>query len=174
DDVRAAQTKADSQGVAIVLPSDVVAAAEATEDAEVTIVPASAIPDDLIGLDIGPETVERFAQILVDAKTILWNGPMGMFELEPFAEGTRGVARAAASVGAFSVVGGGDSIAAVRRLGLEGSFDHLSTGGGASLEFLEGRSLPGITILEDQMAGRRPVLPAKWKMHKTHPRAMPR
>jgi len=148
DDVRAAQTKADSQGVAIVLPSDVVAAAEATDDAGVTIVPASAIPDDLIGLDIGPETVERFAQILVDAKTILWNGPMGMFELEPFAEGTRGVARAVASVGAFSVVGGGDSIAAVRRLGLEGSFDHLSTGGGASLEFLEGRSLPGITILE--------------------------
>jgi phosphoglycerate kinase len=107
------------------------------------------IPDDQMGLDVGPQTVERFGRILRDAKTILWNGPMGVFELEPFRAGTEGVAKAVADASAFSVVGGGDSIAAVRRLGLEGSFDHLSTGGGASLEFLEGRALPGITILED-------------------------
>jgi phosphoglycerate kinase len=149
DDVRAAMARANERGVAIVLPTDVVAAGGPTADAAATTVAATAIPDDLMGLDIGPETVDRFAQILVDAKTILWNGPMGVFEVEPFAAGTRAIAKTVASVGAFTVVGGGDSIAAVRRLGLEGAFDHLSTGGGASLEFLEGRALPGITILED-------------------------
>jgi phosphoglycerate kinase len=87
--------------------------------------------------------------MLADAKTVLWNGPMGMFEVDPFAAGTKGVAEAVASANAFTVVGGGDSIAAVRDLGLDASFDHLSTGGGASLEFLEGRALPGLTILED-------------------------
>jgi phosphoglycerate kinase len=149
DEVRTAMAKANERGVAIVLPTDVVAASGPTADAATSTVPATAIPDDLMGLDIGPETVDRFAQILVDAKTILWNGPMGVFELEAFATGTREIAKTVAGVGAFTVVGGGDSIAAVRRLGLEGSFDHLSTGGGASLEFLEGRALPGITILED-------------------------
>ena len=149
DEVRAAMTKAAERGVAIALPSDVVAATGPTEDAVASTVPATAIPDDLMGLDIGPETVDRFAQILVDAKTVLWNGPMGVFEQEPFAAGTRAIAKVVSSVGAFTVVGGGDSIAAVRRLGLAGSFDHLSTGGGASLEFLEGRALPGIEILED-------------------------
>jgi phosphoglycerate kinase len=149
DDVRTAVAKAEALGVAIELPSDVVAAAEATADSAARIVPATQIPDDLMGLDVGPDTVGRFTRIVADAKTILWNGPMGVFELEPFSAGTRGVALAVASATAFSVVGGGDSIAAVRRLGLEGSFDHLSTGGGASLEFLEGRALPGITILED-------------------------
>ena len=149
DDVRAALTKANDRGVAIELPTDVVAAAEATADAAVSTVPATAIPDDLMGLDVGPETLDRFAQILVDAKTIFWNGPMGVFELEPFAAGTTMIAKVIAATGASSVVGGGDSIAAVRRLGLEGSFDHMSTGGGASLEFLEGRALPGITVLED-------------------------
>jgi phosphoglycerate kinase len=102
-----------------------------------------------MGLDIGPRTVEAFARIVADARTVLWNGPMGVFELEPFGAGTRGVALAVGGSPAFSVVGGGDSLAAVKRAGLEGSFDHLSTGGGASLEFLEGRRLPGITILED-------------------------
>jgi phosphoglycerate kinase len=149
DDVRAAVAKAEARGVAIELPSDVVTAAEATADSAATIVPATEIPDDQMGLDIGPDTVGRFTRIVADAKTILWNGPMGVFELEPFSFGTRGVTLAVASATAFSVVGGGDSIAAVRRLGLEGSFDHLSTGGGASLEVLEGHALPGITILED-------------------------
>jgi phosphoglycerate kinase len=147
--VRAAVRKASDRGVAIELPSDVVVAHEAVEGAPATIVPTGEIPDDQMGLDVGPETVERFGRILRDAKTILWNGPMGVFELEPFRAGTEGVAKAVADASAFTVVGGGDSIAAVRRLGLEGSFDHLSTGGGASLEFLEGRPLPGITILED-------------------------
>jgi phosphoglycerate kinase len=149
DDVRAAVRKASDRDVAIEVPSDVVVAREAAAGSPATIVPAGEIPDDQMGLDVGPQTVERFGRILRDAKTILWNGPMGVFELEPFRAGTEGVAKAVADASAFSVVGGGDSIAAVRRLGLDGSFDHLSTGGGASLEFLEGRPLPGITILED-------------------------
>jgi phosphoglycerate kinase len=130
DDVRAALRKAGDRGVAIELPSDVVVAREAVEGARATTVPAVEIPDDQIGLDVGPQTVDRFGRILRDAKTILWNGPMGVFELGPFRAGTEGVAKAVADASAFSVVGGGDSIAAVRRLGLEGSFDHLSTGGG--------------------------------------------
>jgi phosphoglycerate kinase len=112
-------------------------------------VPAREIPRGLKGLDIGPRTVEEFARILADAKTILWNGPLGVFELEPFSAGTRGVATAIAGAAAFSVVGGGDSLLAVKRAGLEDAFDHLSTGGGASLEFLEGDPLPGIAVLED-------------------------
>ena len=150
DGVRAAMARATERGVAIELPTDVVAAAEPAADTEVSAVPATAIPDGLMGLDIGPETLDRFGQILVDARTILWNGPMGVFELEPFAAGTTGIAKTVASVQAFRVVGGGDSVAAIRRLGLEGAFDHVSTGGGASLEFLEGRALPGIAILEDE------------------------
>jgi phosphoglycerate kinase len=149
DDVRAATSKARDRGVPIELPVDVVAAPEPAADAAVTTVEATEVPADLIGLDVGPRTVERFAGIVGDAKTVLWNGPMGMSEVEPFAAGTKGVAEAVAAASAFTVVGGGDSISAVRRLGLGSSFDHLSTGGGASLEFLEGRELPGITILED-------------------------
>jgi phosphoglycerate kinase len=102
-----------------------------------------------MGLDIGPRTVEGFVRIIAEAKTVLWNGPMGVFELEPFSAGTRGVAMAVAGAPAFSVVGGGDSLAAIRRAGLDDAFDHLSTGGGASLEFLEGRPLPGLTVLEE-------------------------
>jgi phosphoglycerate kinase len=132
----------------IELPQDVVAATEASADVRPQTVPAREIPRGLKGLDIGPRTVEEFARILADAKTILWNGPMGVFELEPFSAGTRGVAVAIAGAAAFSVVGGGDSLLAVRREGLEESFDHLSTGGGASLEFLEGTPLPGIAVLE--------------------------
>src|SRR5262249_59737040 len=142
EDVGAAKAKAEARGVAIELPVDVVAAAEPAGDAATTVVNANEIPGDLMGLDVGPRTIERFAGILTDAKTILWNGPMGVFEKEPFAAGTRGLAEVVAGANAFTVVGGGDSIAAVRDLGLEASFDHLSTAGGASLEFLEGRALP--------------------------------
>jgi phosphoglycerate kinase len=149
DEVRGMRQHADTEGTLIELPVDVVAASEASVDVRPQTVPAREIPPGLKGLDIGPRTVEEFARIIADAKTILWNGPMGVFELEPFSAGTRGVATAIAGAPAFSVVGGGDSLLAVRRAGLEDAFDHLSTGGGASLEFLEGRPLPGIEVLED-------------------------
>ena len=149
DEVRAVIDRAGERGTLLELPQDVVAAEEPTVEATRRTVPASGIPRGQKGLDIGPRTVEEFARILADAKTILWNGPMGVFELEPFSAGTRGVAMAIAGASAFSVVGGGDSLLAVRRAGLEDSFDHLSTGGGASLEFLEGKPLPGIAVLED-------------------------
>jgi phosphoglycerate kinase len=148
DEVRAARARADERGVVIQLPEDVIAAAEASLDAPRQTVPASAIPRGLKGLDIGPRTVEEFARSIADAKTIMWNGPMGVFELEPFGAGTRGVATAIAGAAGYSVAGGGDSLAAVKKYGLEDGFGHLSTGGGASLEFLEGRSLPGIAVLE--------------------------
>lgn len=149
DDVRDAMRRSSERDVRLVLPVDVVAAADATAENERTVAPAGAIPDGLKGLDIGPRTVEAFAEAIADAKTILWNGPMGVFEVEGFAVGTEGVAAAIARSGAFSVVGGGDSLLAVRRAGLEDGFDHLSTGGGASLELLEGRVLPGVAVLED-------------------------
>jgi phosphoglycerate kinase len=149
DDVRAAQKLATDRGALIQLPEDVVVAAEVRADAERRTVGVDAIPRDMLGLDVGPRTVEEFARTIADARTILWNGPMGVFELEPFSAGTRGVAHAVAGSKAFSVVGGGDSLLAVKRLGLEDSFDHLSTGGGASLEFLEGKRLPGIAVLEE-------------------------
>jgi phosphoglycerate kinase len=148
EDVRAARARATERGVLLELPPDVVAAPEMTLEAPRQTVPASEVPRGQMGLDIGPRSVEEFARILADAKTILWNGPMGVFELEPFSAGTRGVATAIAGAPAFSVAGGGDSLAAVKKFGLTDGFDHLSTGGGASLEFLEGRELPGITILE--------------------------
>jgi phosphoglycerate kinase len=150
DGVRRARKRAEERGVLIQLPEDVVAAPEISVDAKRQTVPADAIPRGLKGLDIGPRTVEEFARTIADAHTILWNGPMGVFELEPFSAGTRGVATAIAGSRAFSVVGGGDSLLAVKRLGLEHDFDHLSTGGGASLEFLEGKSLPGIEVLEER------------------------
>jgi phosphoglycerate kinase len=149
DEIRAVTRRAREKGTLIELPQDVVAATEARADVRPQTVPAREIPRGLKGLDIGPRTVEEFARILGDAKTILWNGPMGVFELEPFSAGTRGVATAIAGTAAFSVVGGGDSLLAIDRAGLGDSFDHLSTGGGASLEFLEGEPLPGIRVLED-------------------------
>ncbi|MGP5248996.1 phosphoglycerate kinase [Corynebacterium variabile] len=142
----------DRYGDAIVLPTDVVVAPAFAADATPTTVAVDAIPDDQMGLDVGPESVTAFGDVLRSAKTVFWNGPMGVFEFPAFAEGTRGVAQAiidATSAGAFSVVGGGDSAAAVRTLGLdEDGFSHISTGGGASLEFLEGKELPGIAVLE--------------------------
>jgi phosphoglycerate kinase len=149
DEVRRVLARAEERGVAVVLPSDVVAAGAMRADVPVQVCPADDIDAGTAGYDIGPATVATFAEHIAGAKTILWNGPMGVFELPPFAGGTRGVAEAVAAASAFSVVGGGDSLAAIHRAGLEDSFDHLSTGGGASLEFLEGRSLPGIAILED-------------------------
>ncbi|MGD9989678.1 phosphoglycerate kinase [Pseudonocardia sp.] len=135
----------------IVLPVDVVVADSFSADATTRVVPVDAIPDGWMGLDVGPDSVGVFTTALDGAKTIFWNGPMGVFEMAPFAEGTRGVAQAivdATSAGAFSVVGGGDSAAAVRALGLpEAGFSHISTGGGASLEYLEGKSLPGLSVL---------------------------
>ena len=148
DEVRAARARADDRGVVLQLPEDVVAAPEKTVEAPRHTVRASEIPTGEMGLDIGPRTVEEFARSIADAKTIMWNGPMGVFELEPFGAGTRGVATAIAGSNAFAVAGGGDSLAAVKKYGLEDGFDHLSTGGGASLEFLEGRELPGIAVLQ--------------------------
>jgi phosphoglycerate kinase len=138
----------------VVLPVDVVAATRFAADAEHDVVPAEAIPGDRMGLDIGPQSVRRFTEALAGARTVFWNGPMGVFEMEPYAHGTRGVAEAVASLssggGALTVVGGGDSAAAVRALGIdEARFTHISTGGGASLEYLEGKALPGLTVLED-------------------------
>ena len=140
----------DESGDKIVLPSDVVVAAEVSAGAETEVVPAVAIPDGMKGLDVGPRTVTEFRAVLAGATTVFWNGPMGVFEVAPFAAGTRGVAEAVAACPGLTVVGGGDSAAAVRQLGLdEGAFTHISTGGGASLEFLEGRTLPGVAVLED-------------------------
>jgi phosphoglycerate kinase len=133
----------------IVLPVDVVAATAFSADADYATVPASEIPADRLGLDIGPQSVALFAEAISTAKTVFWNGPMGVFELAPFAAGTRGVAEAITKIDGFSVVGGGDSAAAVRTLGIdESGFGHISTGGGASLEYLEGKALPGVEALE--------------------------
>jgi phosphoglycerate kinase len=134
--------------VELVLPVDIVAATEFSADAEHDVVGIDAIPADRLGLDIGPASAELFASKLADTATVFWNGPMGVFELEPFSHGTRALAQALISSSAFSVVGGGDSAAAVRTLGFdEHAFGHISTGGGASLEFLEGKTLPGLTVL---------------------------
>ncbi len=137
-------------GDRIVLPVDVVVAPEFSADVDTAVVPVEEIPDGQLGLDVGPRTVEAFAGELAGARTVFWNGPMGVFELAPFQAGTRGVAEAVAAVDGLSVVGGGDSAAAVRQLGLdEAAYGHISTGGGASLEYLEGRDLPGLEVLAD-------------------------
>lgn len=148
DEVREALKTAVDRGVEVLVPVDAIVAAAIDPEGETAIVPAGEIPAGMKGLDIGPASVALFADALADARTILWNGPMGVFEIPAFAAGTRGVAEAVAASDAFSVVGGGDSLRAVRELGLQDSFGHLSTGGGASLEFLEGRTLPGIAALE--------------------------
>jgi phosphoglycerate kinase len=150
DQVDTCRRLLEEAGDRIVLPVDVVCAADLTPDAETTVVDAGAIPEKLKGLDVGPRTVELFGRELGGARTVFWNGPMGVFELPPFQAGTRGVAEAVAAVDGLSVVGGGDSAAAVRQLGLdEAAYGHISTGGGASLEYLEGRELPGLAVLAE-------------------------
>ena len=133
----------------IVLPPDIVVAADLSSDAQTQVVAADEIPPGTKGLDIGPAAVAAFSAVLADAQTVFWNGPMGVFEVAPFAAGTKGVAEAVAACSGLSVVGGGDSAAAVRVLGLDPeAFGHISTGGGASLEYLEGKTLPGIAVLD--------------------------
>ncbi|KAB2376046.1 phosphoglycerate kinase [Actinomadura montaniterrae] len=150
DTVREYLRRAEETGVEFVLPVDVVAATAFAADADHDVVAADAIPADRLGLDIGPESGKLFAARLAGAKTVFWNGPMGVFEMEPYAHGTRAVAQGLIDSGAFTVVGGGDSAAAVRQLGFdEAAFSHISTGGGASLEYLEGKTLPGLQALED-------------------------
>ena len=166
-------------GDVIHVPVDIVVADEFKADSPSETVAADRIPDGKMGLDIGPGSVERFTALLSNAKTIFWNGPMGVFEFPAFAAGTKGVAEAiiaATGKGAFSVVGGGDSAAAVRQLGLpEDGFSHISTGGGASLEYLEGKTLPGIKVLsmlilrnEARDMSRKPLIAGNWKMNLNH------
>ncbi len=142
--------KAKERGVELLLPTDTLAAREFAADAEAVVVPTNAIPDDMMGLDIGPETTERFCAAVRGAGTVVWNGPMGVFEFERFAGGTRAMAQALADSGAVTIVGGGDSAAAVEQLGFADRITHISTGGGASLEFLEGKELPGVACLLDK------------------------
>ena len=142
--------KAKENGVKLLIPVDTVVAPKFAADAPATVVASSAIPADQMGLDIGPETAKAYADAIADSKTIVWNGPMGVFEFDAFSAGTRAVAKAMEDADGFTIVGGGDSAAAVRNLGFdESKFSHISTGGGASLEFLEGKVLPGIAVLED-------------------------
>ncbi len=159
DAVRGYLEQAEAKGVEIVLPVDIVAASEFSADADHDVVAADAIPADRLGLDIGPESGRLFAAKIADARTVFWNGPMGVFEMEPYAEGTRAIAQAlieVTSAGGLTVVGGGDSAAAVRKLGFdEKAFGHISTGGGASLELLEGKELPGLTALTTDLEGPR-------------------
>jgi phosphoglycerate kinase len=154
DTVRGYLEQAKERGVEIVLPVDIVAATEFSADADYEVVPAGVIPADRMGLDIGPESGFLFAEKLKHCKTVFWNGPMGAFEMEPYAAGTAAVAEALVEVtdkGGLTVVGGGDSAAAVRQLGFsDDQFGHISTGGGASLEYLEGKQLPGLTVLDEQ------------------------
>ncbi|WP_457255385.1 phosphoglycerate kinase [Pedococcus sp. P5_B7] len=156
EQVKGYLAQAEERGVEIVLPVDIVAATAFSADADHEVVPAGAIPADRMGLDIGPESGVLFAEKLKDCKTVFWNGPMGAFEMAPYAAGTAAVAEALVEVtekGALTVIGGGDSAAAVRQLGFEDDqFGHISTGGGASLEYLEGKQLPGLTVLDEPSA----------------------
>jgi len=141
---------ADQKDVAIYLPSDVVIAKEISPDAEARVVPVDSIPEDWMGLDIGPDTIGVYQDVIASTRTIFWNGPMGVFEIDQFSRGTEEVAKAIADSNAISVVGGGDSIAALKKFNLEGKVSFVSTGGGASLELLEGKPLPGVEALADK------------------------
>jgi 3-phosphoglycerate kinase len=140
----------EKNSVSILLPDDVVIGREIKEDTEHRIVSVSEIPDEWMGLDIGPLTISKYKKAMKGAKTIFWNGPMGVFEIDSFAQGTRAICEALAESGATTIVGGGDSDAALRKFGFEDKVDFISTGGGACLKFLEGKELPGVTALEER------------------------
>ncbi len=142
--------RAEAEGIKLMLPEDIVAAKEFAADAENKLVDADKIPADWEGLDIGPKTIDTFKNAISDAATVIWNGPMGVFEFEAFAKGTNAIAEALAGSDAITIIGGGDSAAAVEQAGLADKMDHVSTGGGASLEFLEGKVLPGVAALKDK------------------------
>jgi phosphoglycerate kinase len=155
DDAKRILDTAESKGVTILLPTDIVVAKEVTRGAEHKVVPAHKIPNSWSAVDVGPVSTKTFEESLADAKTVVWNGPLGVFEVPTFGDGTRAMARflsKRAQEGATVVVGGGDSVAAIEELKLADTFTHVSTGGGASLEFLEGKELPGISILQDRKA----------------------
>lgn len=146
------EAKAKEKGVELVLPTDVIVADNFAADANAQTVSVENIPDGWMGLDIGPDSIKKFESVLADAKTVIWNGPMGVFEFDKFAKGTEAIAKTMASLtdrGACTIVGGGDSVAAVEKVGLGEKMSHISTGGGASLELLEGKVLPGIAALHD-------------------------
>ena len=142
--------KAEEKGVKLLLPVDTIVADEFSNDANTKVVSRDAIPDGWMGLDIGEETRKQLADAIKGAKTVVWNGPMGVFEFENFAKGTKAVAEAMASIDATTIIGGGDSAAAVNQLGYGDKMTHISTGGGASLEFLEGKELPGVVAVDDK------------------------
>ena len=142
--------KANKLNKDLVLPVDIVVADKFENEANTKTVDAENIPSDMMGLDIGPKSIELFNKKIAEAKTVVWNGPVGVFEMENFAKGTRAVADALAESDCISIIGGGDSAAAIKKFGLEGNMTHISTGGGASLEFLEGKELPGIAVIEDK------------------------
>ncbi|HTD25664.1 MAG TPA: phosphoglycerate kinase [Candidatus Elarobacter sp.] len=158
-DLAAALARAAARGVRVVLPVDHLAADRAEAGATTRVVGADDFPADLLGVDIGPETIDLFAKEIAAARTVLWNGPMGIFEVDAFSRGTMAIARALADSSGTTVVGGGDSVAALARAGLQGAVTHVSTGGGASLEFLEGRRLPGLAALEDAAPAEHAEVP---------------
>ena len=166
DLARELMEKAEKKGVNLMLPIGSIVAKEFKNDTEYKYVPSDAMPDGWMGVDIGSLTIEKFAKEIKKAKTIVWNGPMGVFEFPNFAVGTKEIARAVAESGAISIVGGGDSAAAIEQLGFADKITHISTGGGASLEFLEGKVLPGIAVLMDKNP-RKKIIAGNWKMNKT-------